>query len=573
MSWIVGYVGEHLTRPRRERLAALATDPVVERFGRTYYVAAGGLSETCAGGDLPDEQGHWCIVGTGVRLEADECRLLRPSEWRRRLSAKRPSLDRLGGGFVALRCSTRRVEVFSDVFGLRSLYWRRVDDGYFFSTRPEWLAAIEGGLRVDWEAVGSHWLAYNQLAHRSLVEGVDRLGPGGHVTLTDVAATLESRPYSPNPGDGRSRPRDLLSAQLRITDERILSLGLSGGMDSRTLLALRPDCDRFAVHVFGPKSREDVQVALSIAEEERLTFSHFHVPPSDSDTLLQVIRRHVIFAQAVSPASAALSLRYYPELRSQNKLVIDGGFGEIMRRQFMNRLLRRQADAVRSQDARRAFECVRFARADVFSAPVDSALREGALNDMSRLLEDTASWLELGLENAVDLINIRTRLPNFFGYEQARLDELAQNFMPFAHPKVIDAVFGISARRRRRGRLSRRIIAAYDPRLRRYPLVKSDVAYPYGLPSIAATLLVKLKKRLGGASESADRTLILSRLKPFIMDRIDAVSTHGAYDTTKLRKLAEEYFRDGVNGAQLDWWLALELWREAIEEPRSIVKT
>lgn len=569
MSWIIGYVGQGLSRPRRERLAALGANPIVQRSGRTFFVAAGGLPETCMGGDLSENEGHWCVVGTGVRLDTGECRLLSASDWRRRLGSQRPRLDRLGGGFVALRFRTRHVEAFSDVLGLRSLYWLRVDSGFIFSSRPDWLASVEGGLRVDWKRAGSHWLSYNQLSHRCLVRGVERLGPGGYVVLTEESARAEHRPYAPRTGGHHEAVSSLLAAQLRASDDRTISLGLSGGMDSRTLLALRPRDARFSAHVFGPKSREDVRVALTMAEDERLAFSHFHVPPTSRDDLLHIVSEHAVQAQAVSPASASLSLRYYPELRSQQKLVVDGGFGEILRRQFMNRLIRRGGSALRDRDASTALEYIRFERASIFNESLRDELEAGALDDMSELLNEMAEWLDLGLEDAVDLINIRTRLPNFFGYEQARLDELVQNFMPFSHPRLIDSVFNIPSRRRRRSRISRKIIAANGPRLRRYPLVKSDVSYSYGLPSLASALYVKLTKRYGQAVEPADRTLVLHHLKDYLMDRIESsdVRNDDVYDGRILKEMASGYYRDGTHGAELDWWLSLDLWRNAIEHP------
>lgn len=568
MSWIVGYLGQSLSTHRRDQLSALAADALVVRSERTFYVAAGGRQETCLGGDLGENEGHWCVVGTGVRLNSEECHLLAARDWRRRLSSERPRLDRLGGGFVGLRWQSRRLEAFSDVLGLRDLYWQRVDNGFIFSTRPDWLASLQGGLRIDWKAFGSHWLAYNQLSHRSLFQDVARLGPGGYAILTDESARTESHPFSPRGSGRHESPSSLLAAQLRTSDERSISLGLSGGMDSRTLLALRPRNDRFGVHIFGPRSREDVRVALSMADEERLPFSHFHVPPSGHDELLQVVTEHSVQAQAVSPASTSLSLRYYPELRSQQKLVVDGGFGEIMRRQYMNRLIRRGAVTIRKRDSKAALDFVRFERASVFSDSLRQVFERGASDDMALLLQEVAGWLELGLENAVDLMNVRTRLPNFFGYEQARLDGLVQNFMPFAHPRLIDSVFDISARRRRYGRISKRIIAANGPRLRRYPLVKSDISYPYGLPRVASSVYIKLTKRFGATSEPEYRTLVLGRLKEFVLDRIgsSAVRNHHAYDHSRLLDLAESYYRDGSRGAELDWWLAFDLWRTEVEQ-------
>ena len=485
------------------------------------------------------------------------------------MSSERPRLDRLGGGFIALRWRANRLEAFSDVLGLRSLHWMRAEGGMLFSTRVDWLAAMVGGLEADWDALGSHWLAYNQLSHRSLVRGVSRLGPGGHLILTSDEARIEHHPYSPRTGEHHETLSALLAAQLKSHDERTVSLGLSGGMDSRTLLALKPRRGRFGIHVFGAKSLEDVEVALSIAEEGHLPYSHFHVPPSDRHELLRTVADHAVQAQSVSPASAALSLRYYAELRSQRKLVVDGGFGEIVRRQFMNRLLRRGSRAIREHDGRAALAHVRFDRAFLFREAVRRKLEVGAVEDMASLLRSMGEWLDLGLENVVDLMTVRTRLPNFYGFEQARLDTQVQNYMPFAHPRLLDAVFSIPPRRRRRGRISRRIIASNAPRLRRYPLVKSDVSYPYGLPPLMSAIAVKLTRRFGETDEPPDRTLVLTQLKEYMMDRIGSadVRNDDAYDHATLASLADAYYRDGNFGSQLDWWLAFDFWRRAVEQP------
>jgi len=569
MSWILGFVGTSLSRERRERLDAFVTDPLVEIVGKTYFVAAGGLRETCLAGGLPESRGHWCVVGTGVLVEREQARILSSSDWLGRLLPPRPLLDTLGGGFVALRVTAGRVEAFTDVFGLRSLYWLRTSNGSYFSSRPDWLAALGGGLAIDYPTFGSHWMTYNQLSPQSLVSGIGRLCPGGRLTLTDGDVEEQSHPYGlpeeQNPGD----IRNLLRMQLKPDDSRTVSLGLSGGIDSRTLLALGLRDERFSVHVFGPKTKADVHVALTLAEEENIQFSHFSFPPPGHDALLETVRGHAIQTHAVSPASSAISLRYYPELRSQQKLVVDGAFGEILRRQFMNRLVRRGADAVRGRDVGRALEHIRFERAPVFSDEARREMEFGTRRDLAARLDGLPDISRHGVENVVDLLNVHTRLPNFFGYEQARLDGLVQSYMPFAHPMAVDAALQIPANRRKAGRVARRIIARQAPRLRRYPLVKGGVLYPYGMPAFIGMVWVKVQKRFGSTSDSAERTYVLQTLKEFVLDRIHSshVRNYPAYDWTILDTIAGAYYTNGSHGAQLDWWLAFDFWREAIESP------
>ena len=571
MSWILGFVGQSLSRERRARLDAFVKDPLVKVFDSTYFLAAGGIPETCIAGGLPEKRGHWCVIGTGVVIDDDQARILKPADWLRRLQQPRPQFDTLGGGFVVLRVTAGRVEAFNDICGLRSLYWIRTRDGFLYSSRPEWLTALGGGLTIDWPTFGSHWLTYNQLSSRSLVGGLERLGPGGYLALTDAGFNAASNPYTLRPHippEEHRTPdvRDLLKMLLEPTDPRTVSLGLSGGIDSRTLLALTNRHDRFAVHVFGPRTKADVRVALTLAEEEGVPLSHFNFPPPELDSLLEIVRNHAVQSQAVSPASSALSLRYYPELRSQRKLVVDGAFGEILRRQFMNRLARRGSDAVRKRDPERAVEFIRYERAPIFSTDVRRKMETGIRHDLVDQLNELPTWRLHGVENILDLLNVRTRLPNFFGYEQARLDALVQSYMPFAHPLALDAVFRIPSSRRSGGRVSRKIIARRAPRFRRYPLVKGEITYPYGLPSLIGTLWVKVQKKLQVRLESDDRSFVLDSLKEFVLDRIHSASVKGnpEYDWKSLNRIAEAYYSEGTHGEQLDWWLAFDLWREAV---------
>lgn len=570
MSWILGFVGTSLSRERRERLDAFVTDPLVEIVGRTYFVAAGGLRETCLAGGLPENRGHWCVIGTGVQIEDDGAKILSSSDWLRRLLPPEPRFDGLGGGFVAFRVSTSRVQAYTDPFGLRSLYWLRTRNGFYFSTRPDWLAALGGGLALNWPTFGSHWVTYHQLSVQSLVSDVGRLGPGGRLTLTDSDAEERSHLYALPDEHPAGDIRNLLRMQLDPADTRTVSLGLSGGLDSRTLLALSNRSDRFAVHVFGPKTKADVHVSLTLAEEEDLQFSHFNFPPPDHDALLETVRGHSVQTHAVSPASSAISLRYYPELRSQQKLVVDGAFGEIVRRQFMNRLVRRGPDAVKGRDVGRALEFIRFERAPIFSGEVRREMEFGTRRDLALRLDGLPDIAKHGVENVVDLLNVQTRLPNFFGYEQARLDGLVQSYMPFAHPLAVDAVFRIPANRRKGGRVARRIIARHAPRLRRYPLVKGGILYPYGMPGLMGTLWVKIRRKFGPSPDPAERTYVLQTLKEFVLDRIQSsqVKDHPAYDWPRLDAIAKAYYTSGSHGAELDWWLAFDFWRDAIESPR-----
>ena len=120
MSWILGFNGTSLSPALRERLVALHDDPLHRSEGRTHYVAAGGLPETCHVGVLPEE-GAWAVVGLGIQRHDDHCSFLDADAWGALLCQPTPEVAGLDGHFVALRWRAGRVEAFTDSLGVRAL--------------------------------------------------------------------------------------------------------------------------------------------------------------------------------------------------------------------------------------------------------------------------------------------------------------------------------------------------------------------------------------------------------------------------------------------------------------------
>src|SRR5690606_31268523 len=111
--------------------------------------------------------------------------------------------------------------------------------------------------------------ASNQFAARSLVEGVVRLGPGGSAVCARGAVDVREAAWEP--GRPPAAPPDPIGQLERLLHPALdagaaLSLGLSGGLDSRLLLALLVRGETpYRLHVFGPGEDPDVRVSRQIA--------------------------------------------------------------------------------------------------------------------------------------------------------------------------------------------------------------------------------------------------------------------------------------------------------------------
>ena len=281
---------------------------------------------------------------------------------------------------------------------------------------------------------------------------------------------------------------------------------------------------------------------------------------------LALLREHVAYTQVVSPASSVLGLSHYPELRARDAVMIDGGFGELYRRQYMNRLLHRGRSALLAGDVHSVLPHLAFDRADVFEPDISTLMRRGALEQTDELLVSLPPAQQFGVENLVDLIGVRTRLPNFFGLEQNRLDGLIQNYMPFAQPSVLASVFRVPVALRRNGTLVRRVIRERSS-LARYPLVKGGTSYPFWLPTVPAHLWTGLKARAGMTFVDPRRRLFLDSVRTFVMDTVHSsdVRSCGLYDVAALSSLVQGYYAGRAkSGSAVDWWLAFEVWRQTV---------
>lgn len=574
MSWIFATIGRSDEPEDVARLDRMLPASPVQIRRPGLFVAAAGPSLTCrwGGGTSADPDDGWVVVGMGLRQRDNHVEVLSESDWQRIVSVENASRYDIDGHFAGLRWSSGKLVCFTDSLGLRALYVARRGDITAISTRLDWLARWSGRSDVNMVHFGSHWLTFNQIGYRSLVNGIERLGPGTEAVCTQDNIKISSTPWSPV-GTGKSVGsfQSTLSGFLAPRGvERPLSLGLSGGMDSRLLLALLNNGSRpFFAHVFGDPSDPDVRVSLDIARDLVLSHRHIRGPISSKDELPGLLRQYAGQVCATVPASTILRALGFEELNREGKLVVDGGFGEIGRRQYYNRLLNRGAGVIRGKDVRRLYTCLSVNRGNFFTEEVGELMRRGVDEDLANLFDSMPDAGDLDRGNWADLMAVRHRLPNFFGYEQARMDGIVPNYMPFAQPSFLHEVFQIPLRQRANGRLFRRTIRQTAPHLRSYPLVKGGTTYPFGLGAVSSKLWTQARVALEG--RFADPTpltfffLVAEYLRNLVHDH--ETTSCGLYDMKRVSEAVDAFYRgDTAQMAPLDWWLSFEVWRRSLRE-------
>lgn len=173
--------------------------------------------------------------------------------------------------------------------------------------------------------------------------------------------------------------------------------------------------------------------------------------------------------------------------------MIDGGNGEIARRQFLQRLLVRARGDILHLRTHRLYDHLRVYRANIFNNDIISMMTEQSFQELDHSLRTLPSPREIGVENFLDLWIVRTRIPTGACDEQARIDEHVPNFMPYSQPDFIQSVLNLPLRFRRNNRLYKKIINDHAPSLSRFDLIKNYISYPYHLSTIQSRIWTKSK--------------------------------------------------------------------------------
>ena len=574
MSWVFGTVDGSDTASLLDRIAARSGLEVRHRLtvGRTSLIA-GGPPETCrlitiqASTDAP-ESVTYLVLGLGVRVGSDPrgaATEMSDTDWVRVLTGGELPLP-IAGHHVVIRLDSSSFSCFNDSLGLRTLYLRRWKGRLLFSTRLDLLAASTGEAAIRLDVLGAQWLTFNRWTSAPLLANTGALGQGGRARYTGGRLSIHETPWTAIPAT--SNVGDLERRLLRYATMPGVSLGLSGGLDSRLLLALSLGAGMPPqTHVFGDDSDPDVQISKRIAGKLGLDQRHLSPSLPTADACIHELRAHAAEVAGIVPASQSIKLLPYAHLHEAGCLVQDGGFGEIARRQFMNRVVRRAPKSLLSRDAQTVLPLVSAPKLSIFSNDALKIMRDGAL---SQLAEALAGMPEIGGVDAAeyaDHLAVRTRLPWYFGIEQARMDGKVRNLMPYAQPDVLSAVVNLPLKARRRGRAVKRILRRNAPALARIPLVKGPLTLPFHTPAEAAWVAQAVRARLGKPSPDRLRHAFLLRLQTYVQDLVESQPVRSAsiYDHRRLTELTEDYYTGNLaRGAELDWWLALEAWRQPL---------
>ncbi|MHB8931191.1 MAG: asparagine synthase-related protein [Melioribacteraceae bacterium] len=575
MSWLIGVSGKP-PKELIEKIKLVASKPIAEIDNNDLYILTGGNHKTCFYSTENITDDSFIAVGVGVETSKKQIKFLGTNDW----NAVSGNTHNLNGHFVLIRWNNTEIKIFTDQFGLRDIYLFKNSNGnILFSTRVDWIAKITGA-KIDFREFGSRWLLFNQISSNSVFEKIERINSGTEATINRTNGNfLIHKNDLPIRKSEHKYMLEEFSNTLEscitfplLNNQHRISLSLSGGMDSRVILSylLNNNHNSWNTHTFGNENHPDSIVAKKITSDLGIAHEHINLPLPEVDRLIDEIKDYSSGTIVNNAASGFLQLRNYNELVGRDEIIIDGGFGEIWRREFFNRLLITGSKALRDKNEKEIIPYLRISRADIFNEEINKKMLQGCEEQLRNFISDSPNMDEIGIANWVDLFAIKTRLVNYYSHEQTRLDSLVICYMPFIQPILLDNILSLDLTMRKNGKIFRELIKKNFKPLEKYPLAKGQITHPYRLNTIQSRVwhIIHKKLKLKEYVDNTDHQLINS-LSIFIQDTINSQSVKecGYYNYDKLLTLSNSLSKNEATKRDLheiDWLLAFELFRQQI---------
>ncbi|MDZ7764679.1 MAG: hypothetical protein U5K00_09660 [Melioribacteraceae bacterium] len=127
-------------------------------------------------------------------------------------------------------------------------------------------------------------------------------------------------------------------------------------------------------------------------------------------------------------------------------LIQDGGFGEIGRRQYLNRFLLNGKKIIAHQKTEEFVNALRIIKADVFQPCFEKELSEKLLIESEFVWENMRDISSNQKELWADMFMTRFKIPNGYSYGQHCLDQYSVAYMPFAQPSLLRLLLALNPR-------------------------------------------------------------------------------------------------------------------------------
>ena len=564
MSWLFGYYSKqpnHIPPVSGYHPEALST-----YLNSNCYLAIGG-NENLLNYQSQDNLPKFFICGLGISAGADS--FLGNKEWENLLLTSPDKINKQNGHYCGVQINNDSITLFTDPMGLRVIHITENDEGWFFSTRLDWLLKTRS-FEIDYKAFSSRWLLFNQVSTKSIVKDIINLNCGSIAKISKSDIEIKDSFWVPQKTNEVTidQFKDNLGRFILLgaKQNKHISLSLSGGLDSRVLLSLliNSGYKNWDCHLFKSESKMDNVIAQNILNDHGIPFRLFSPPPQNESEKLDYLFDYIGSTYITESAYTSQKLTQYSSL-THDDLIIDGAFGEMWRREFLTRLYWTGQKIVEEKNIEVISNAVKCSRADIFSKDIYEEMHTGINHQLHEIIDCLPPVKEIGFGNWLDIFSMKTRLVNYMAPEQARLDNYVTSYMPYIQFSLLNDLLNVPVTLRKNHRLFNKLFHPLSDDLTKYKLVKGNVPYPFCFTPLMKRIYSKAYLKLSPNAIDNGLDLFLAGMKEFIMDSISssAVKSYAPYNYKNISRIVISYYNgDLTKGEYVNWYLTFEIFRQ-----------
>jgi hypothetical protein len=569
MSWLFGFYSKY--KYDVKQISNLHPKPILSFEDANCYIAVGGNAKLVYTNQA-DSNFKFFVCGLGISPNAEN--LLSVKDWQQVLNNYHAGIDSLNGHFCGALIRKGSVHLFTDKLGLREFHILENTEGWYFSTRLDWLLKVQK-TEINFSEFSSRWLTMNQLSNKSVIKDFIRLNCGSKAVISKDK--FEIKKYNWLPGSLSTHPVTDFSEKLRALillgtkSNSKISLSLSGGLDSWLIFSvlLNSRYKNWDCHTFTTDIKMDSIIAKKILTDFRIPYHEFSgdVSEEDKSKLINELFEYIGSTYIRESAFVSRKLVYYNNLTNE-ELIIDGAFGEIWRREFLTKFYYKGKKYVEEENYDKIYSFLKSNRASLFNNETVELMQNGVVNQLKEIKKNLPSWREINWANWLDLFAIKTKLPNYFSTEQARIDGLVTAYMPFVQIGLFDELFNLPLHQRKNYRLFKKIILANSKELGKYDLVKGNTSYPFYLSPIPKRIYLKICSKLKPPFYSAALDQFLIKIKEFVIDSLlsNSAKTYSPYNYKEIHEKVNRYYKGETSqNTFVDWFITFEIFRQIVE--------
>lgn len=248
--------------------------------------------------------------------------------------------EKIAGHYLKIQWDEKEISFSNDYFGLNTIYVYQLKEIIYFSSRLDYLCKIIESPTLNLRAFAGRWILFNQLTYEAIIKDVIKLPPNSTLKISKNEIQLKTK----NTDEGINHSQKFFDrlnklCNIIIPDDYSISLGLSGGLDSRINLAQYLKSNKnIKLHSFGDIKQNDILIASQIASDNSLEHNIFEAI-IDEDCVFKELADFLGLNELVEPISTYILTSGIHNSYFDKKILVDGAGGELFRRQFLNRLI------------------------------------------------------------------------------------------------------------------------------------------------------------------------------------------------------------------------------------------